>query len=782
MSRSLLHHAAVWFGGAGITILTLAEPSLAQDEAPPAEPLPQEAPPVETAPVEPPRVEAPPVEPDPTQAPASSLGDAPAPLAAVEPRPPLEVTVVGAALPRVPGSLQVIGNKQLERFRYDDPNAIVQQVPGVYVRQEDGVGLRPNIGIRGANADRSKKITLMEDGILFGPAPYSASAAYYFPLMSRMYQVRVVKGPSAIMYGPHTVGGAVDFITRPIPASASGFLDLGIGEYGYNKLHGHVGASTEQLGFLLEGVHLHDDGFKHLPSEADTGSTRNDWMLKLSYDLDPQGTTRNELGLKLAYADEASNETYLGLSDADLRDDPYRRYAASALDRMESHRTSLVLSHNFALHELGLELKTHAYRHDYARIWRKVNRLRGAEISGVLADTEDPTNAAYYAVLTGQEDSATGGDVILIGPNDRTFVNQGIQSVGQLDLRTGGLSQRIEAGARLHYDSIERRHSEDGFLMIEGQLVPEGTPEVITAANEMKTTALALHVSDAVSWRGLTVTPGVRLELIWTDVDDHLAQRSNDAALQAIMPGIGVFYDITDTLGALGGVYRGFSPPAPSASSDAEPEYSVNYELGARFHPGRSRAELIGFYNDYSNLTDVCTLASGCLTDDLDRQFDAGKARIMGLEAFTSHELVLGGVSVPLGFSYTLTHGEFRNTFQSQDPIYGDVESGDEIPYIPRHQLNASFGAETEQLGLIFGLGYVSKMRERAGSGPRDPALSTDEQLWLDAGMRARVLSWLALYGNLRNAFGSQDIVSRRPYGARPNAPRWLQLGAELRF
>lgn len=773
MCRSLIHRVALWFGSASITLLAHASPSLAQ----PAEPAPAEPLPAQPSPAPPPSVE-----PGPSEAPAPPAIAAPAPIPVVEPEQPLEVTVVGAPLPRVPGSVQVISRKQLERFRYDDPNAIVQQVPGVYVRQEDGVGLRPNIGIRGANADRSKKITLMEDGILFGPAPYSASAAYYFPLMSRMYQVRVVKGPSAIMYGPHTVGGAVDFITRPIPASTSGFLDLGIGEYGYNKLHGHLGSSTEQLGFLLEGVHLHDGGFKRLPGEADTGSTRNDWMLKLSYDLDPQGTTRNELGLKLAYADEASNETYLGLSDADLRDDPYRRYAASALDRMENDRTSLVLSHTFGLPELGLELKTQAYRHDYARVWRKVNRFRGAAISGVLADTTDPTNAAYYAVLTGQEDSATGGDVIMIGPNDRTFVSQGVQSVGQLSLRTGELSQRIEAGARLHYDSIQRRHSEDGFLMIGGQLVPEGTPEVITAANEMKTTALALHVSDALTWRGLTVTPGVRLELIWTDVDDHLAQRSNDASLQAIMPGVGVFYDLTDTLGVLGGVYRGFSPPAPSASSDPEPEYSVNYELGARFHPGRSRAELIGFYNDYSNLTDVCTLASGCLTDDLDRQFDAGKARIMGLEAFASHELVLGGLTLPLGLSYTLTHGEFRNAFQSQDPIYGDVESGDEIPYIPRHQLNASFGAETEQLGVIFGLGYVTKMRERAGTGPIDQVVTSDEQLWLDAGLRARVLRWFALYANLRNAFGSQNIVSRRPYGARPNAPRWLQLGAEIRF
>jgi Fe(3+) dicitrate transport protein len=106
-----------------------------------------------------------------------------------------DVIVSGSRPERAAGSAHVLTRRQLERFRRDDPNAIVSQIPGVYVRQEDGVGLRPNIGIRGVNADRSKKITLMEDGVLFGPAPYSAPAAYYFPLMTRMVQVRAVKGP-----------------------------------------------------------------------------------------------------------------------------------------------------------------------------------------------------------------------------------------------------------------------------------------------------------------------------------------------------------------------------------------------------------------------------------------------------------------------------------------------------------------------------------------------------------------------------------------------------------
>ena len=40
----------------------------------------------------------------------------------------------------------------------------------------------------------------------------------------------------------------------------------------------------------------------------------------------------------------------------------------------------------------------------------------------------------------------------------------------------------------------------------------------------------------------------------------------------------------------------------------------------------------------------------------------------------------------------------------------------------------------------------------------------------------------ISVYANLRNVLGGAFIVSRRPYGARPNAPRWLQVGAKLAF
>jgi Fe(3+) dicitrate transport protein len=115
-----------------------------------------------------------------------------------EPAPEDVVIVAGTRSAQMAGAVQVVSEEQLERTEYDDPHAVLRQVPGVFVREEDGTGLRPNVAMRGVNPDRSKKVTLMEDGILFGPAPYSAPAAYYFPMMTRMTPARIAAGVPAI--------------------------------------------------------------------------------------------------------------------------------------------------------------------------------------------------------------------------------------------------------------------------------------------------------------------------------------------------------------------------------------------------------------------------------------------------------------------------------------------------------------------------------------------------------------------------------------------------------
>jgi Fe(3+) dicitrate transport protein len=743
----------------------LPEPPAPPEATPPA---PEATPPAPEA--------TPPLEaPVPEGTPVPETAAAPEP----PPAPKFESVVVGTSEARTSGAVHVIKPEKLQRFEQDDPQAVLQTVPGVYARGEDGFGLRPNVGLRGANPDRSKKVTLLEDGILFGPAPYSAPAAYYFPLITRMQSVRVLKGPSAIQHGPQTVGGSVELITRDIPSTETFGLDLAGGEYVYRKGHGFFGASTERAGFLVEGVHLGSNGFKELDGGGDTGFTRNEWMAKARYWLVPEGPVRQRLQLKLGYSDEGSNETYLGLTDEDFRANPLRRYGASRLDRMEWRRTQLVLSH--VLESGGLAVTTSAYRQDFDRVWRKVNRFRGAPIAEVLADPLSARNAIYYGVLTGQLDSSTSQEALLIGPNDRTFVAQGVQSVARWSTTTGPLSHSLEAGARYHYDSITRRHTEDAFRMVGGALVPEGTATATLADNKDSTHAVSLHVTDAIAWGPLVVTPGVRLEVIRSRSVDRLAGTNQRGALEVLMPGVGVHGALTHSLGLFGGVYQGFSPPAPGQPSAVLPEKSVNYEAGARWMRRSERLEVVGFFNDYANLTDICTFSNGCLDDNLDRQVDAGEAHIHGVEAFAEKTFRPGGgVTFPVTVAYTFTQTRLLESFRSADPQFGQVEAGDELPYVPRHQVFASAGVETTFGGLYVNTTFIDTMREEAGQGEVPAGLKTDPLLTFDVNANWSVTRWGQLYLSARNVLDADAIVSRRPYGARPNAPRTVILGFKL--
>ncbi len=694
--------------------------------------------------------------------------------------PATEVTVHGTRESKTPGSVHVLGEKRLGVFKYDDPTQVLQQVPGVYARGEDGLGLRPNIGLRGVNPDRSKKVTLLEDGIPFGPAPYSAPAAYFFPIMQRMTSVRVVKGPAAIQHGPQTVAGTVEYLTRAIPLGTRAAIDLAAGQYGYGKVHAWAGNGDERLGFLVEGVHLRNDGFKHLASGANTGLAKNEWMAKAFYVLDPDARVRHEFRLKGTYSDETSNETYLGLSTGDFRADPLARYPGSALDRMTWHRTAVALTHVMTASP-ELTLTTTAYRNDFSRAWRKLNRFRGADIFEVLADPDTPRNAVFASVLRGQ-DATTSQETLFIGPNERVFVSQGIDSRTRWRPTTGPLSHKIEYGVRLHQDLVDRRHTEDGFVMTGGTLRPEGSPTVTTAFNQARTEALALHAIDALTFDALTVTPGVRVEVVRTTATDKKAGTREAALNHAILPGAAVFYGVLPSLGVLAGVHRGFSPPTPESARDGA-ELSVNYEAGARFVRGRARAEVVGFYNDYSNLTDYCTESSGCAATGLDRTFSAGAARVYGLEAYVLHDVpVVSGISLPLTGAYTATRSEFLTSFRSGDPILGQVREGDEIPYVPRHTLNASVGVDAKVVLAAVAVNWVSAMRETAGSAPLDQVMATDGFVTLDASATWRPLRWLSVYANLRNLTDEQAIVSRRPFGARPNAPRWAQLGVKATY
>lgn len=695
------------------------------------------------------------------------------------------VTAPRLDLKRVAGSANAISEQELERFEYQDVHRVLEKVPGVYLRGEDGFGLRPNIGLRGANSDRSSKVTLMEDGILFAPAPYSAPAAYYFPLMNRITALEVYKGPAAVRFGPNTVGGSVNIRTREVPKDgAQGVLDAALGLETFGRAHGAVGYGTERAGILIEGIHARTDGFKQLDGGGDTGFNKNELMLKARYATPADAAVHQSLDLKLGYANEDSRETYLGLTDEDFARTPMRRYAGSQNDRMTWGRTSAQLTYGLRPSR-AVELAITGYRNDFSRAWTKLNRFRrGPELSSIL-EYPQGQSAILAAILRGQEDSSIPDEALMVGTNDRRFVSQGLQADGVWRPEEGEtLSHLVRFGARLHYDRIERIHSEDAYLMRGGALEPEGTDTLLATRNFGATTALSLFAVDELVWDRLIVTPGVRAEVVQTRFQDLLGDATGERRDVVLLPGVGALYHLGEAWSALVGVHRGYSPAAPApADHAASAEFSVNYEAGGRYEKKGTRGELIGFFNDYSNLTGECTFSTGCPDDLLNRQFNAGRVHVYGLEAMAGHQFALPlGTQVQLTGTYTLTLSRFLTSFESANPQFGEVEPGDALPYVPTHQGSFSATVLGHRWSATVSTTYVGEMREQAGQGPIPDRERLPQHAIIDLAASFSPVEDGDIYATVENLLNTPYLASRRPFGARPGRPLFVQLGYRHRF
>lgn len=684
-----------------------------------------------------------------------------------------------------PGARAELTTEQLERDEYDDLHKVLGGIAGVYVRDEDGYGLRPNIGMRGAAADRSAKITLMEDGVLSGPAPYSAPAAYYVPIATRMARIAVSKGPSAIVYGPATVGGAIDMISEPIPGERGGYLDVAGGSDRYAKLHARAAERQRRWGVMAEYLHFQTTGFKELDGGGDTGFAKDDASLTAKLTSEPSAHDFHALQLRAIYGRETSNETYTGLTDADFASAPQRRYRASQLDQMNWDHVTMRADHRV---DLGLRtrIETTAYRHWFHRAWGKVDGFVGMrDFYGLLANPKAGANALYSSILTGATDSTSPEEQLVLGTNDRRFVSQGIQTRFGAERTTGALAHHLDAGVRIHFDRADRRRFEDGYDMVSGELVRSDRLRQHVLDTRAETIALALHAEDKVIWRRLEVTAGLRLELIDFRFLDRLgaAQREGDYAV--VIPGGGVEYHLTDRASVLAGVHRGFVPVAPSAAADVRPESSVNYEAGARWRDRFLSADLIGFFSDYANLKGSCTLSSGCVETQEGQEFNGGRVHVYGAEAQIGAELPVAKrarLSIPLALAYTYTHSAFLHAFESELAGWGEVEENDELPYLPAHQLAVTAGVKHPRGEVDVTVRYRGESRDVAGQGPIPDDVRADPLLTFDVSAHARLHPWAELYATVSNLLDEQVIISRRPYGARPNPPRMIAIGYKARF
>lgn len=688
------------------------------------------------------------------------------------------------------GSAYYISPEEIRRLGYTDINRMLKAVPGVNMYEEDGFGLRPNISLRGTKAERSERISIMEDGVLAAPAPYSAPAAYYFPNVARMEAIEVLKGSSQVQYGPFTTGGAINLVSTPIPNSFSGKANISYGSKNTFKSHTSVGSSWKHFGYMVEYLRYQSDGFKKYEDHAAKGFKRNDIIAKIRVKTDHVKGVNHALELKFGYADENSDETYVGLSADDFKKTPFLRYAGSQMDKLKTDHRQWVATYLLTFSN-KLKITTNAYYNYFHRNWYKLNDVRAGitskekrSIADVLVDPE--TNIRYFDILTGKTDREE--EALLVRANNRTYRSRGIQTRAEYRFNLNEFFFDLEFGLRYHADEEDRFQWDDSYSMKNKKMVlfMEGihgtNANRVTSAN-----ALAGYLLAKLRYDAWTVTAGLRYEdvdLLKKDYTKEDLARSGKVRIETpnharvLIPGVGLHYQLMPAASVFFGIHKGFAPP--SAELYQKPESSVNMDLGTRVAIGNFRAELIGFYNNYSNMLGSDLAASGG-AGTLE-QFNVGEARVKGAEFLVQYQPLPKNCNVrlPLQVSYTYTDTEIRNSFESHS--WGNVVRGDEIPYIFKHALNMQLGIECKWFYANIGTRYNSDMRTSPGQGTIAEREKVPANLIFDASLNVFVNKYLTVRLNAINLTNRVYLTSRHPAGLRAGHPFGIYAGANVQF
>ena len=671
----------------------------------------------------------------------------------------------------------VVSKSELDQFRYTDIHRIVGRIPGVYISEEDGLGLRPNIGVRGTGSLRMEKLNVMEDGVLIAPAPYASPAAYYSPTAGRMESIEVRKGSTQIKHGPFTTGGSLNYISTSIPTSKLNSVSLDIGSFGKSLMQVRSGDSTGKFAYLIELYSDKMDGFKELDGGGDTGYTKTDFMTKLRYSF----SESHALEFKYSMTDELSDETYLGLTDADYSDNPLRRYRATALDEMDADHSQVMLSYAAKIND-NMSLAIVGYSNDFARNWYKLNKVNGMSLSSITKPTADGWNEFY--LLMDAENSAD--DAYRIKANNREYYSSGVQAV--FNVNAG--NHDVQAGLRIHSDEMDRFQWEDRYGMQNGKLVMTTQATKGSDSNRIDSAeATALFIEDRFTSGDMTVTAGARYEEItvmrddWgkTDPDRSETPSQRKHSMDVVVPGIGIEYAINEFQTVSVGVHKGFAPPGPGTSGvtdkAVDPETSMNTEIGFKSNQGLNSLEFTLFTNSYDNLLGADTAASGGGSDEL---FNGGAVDISGFELYLRRILVDNGrIQMPLELSWTSTNSEFQESF---DGFWGEVSKGDELPYLPDTMIALNLGLNVDKLSANISMKKTSEMRTVAGSGRIAESNATDELTIIDLGLRYALQDNIRLSVGINNFMDDDGIAARRPYGARPTMPRSFSLGVDYTF
>ncbi|MFZ1701197.1 MAG: TonB-dependent receptor plug domain-containing protein [Pyrinomonadaceae bacterium] len=693
------------------------------------------------------------------------------------------------SLGEIPGSIDRIGGRELENARVFNFSEALRKLSGVNVRDEEGFGLRPNIGIRGTNPSRSTKVLLLEDGLPLSYAPYGDNASYYHPPVERYEAIEVLKGSGQIAYGPQTIAGVINYITPNPPQKPTFNFKLEGGNRSFFNGGAGFGGTFGKFGTLLNFNHKRGDG-----SRENTNFKLYDLATKSTYEIN----ARNSLAAKFSVYREDSNLTYTGATEAEFAADPKGNIFKN--DFFYGRRYGFSLQHAAVLTS-KINLTTNFYSNYFSRDWWRQTSNSG-ERPFRLRRPNDLGNPISDADCFSLADlNTTCGN----RGNLRDYLTLGVESRLNISFDLGAVRNETNIGFRIHREN-QNRLGKYGDL-------PTSRDGLLIEHNERKALAYSGFIQHRFIWKDLALTPGIRVENIKYERSNLLfgggAGVTGDTSLTQVVPGFGVAYSGLKKITLFAGVHRGFAPPRvedvvtdAGGIRDLRSELSWNYEVGARTRPFRGVDLAATFFrNDYDNQIVAASIASGTqLTDagkTLQQGFEFTGSVDFGTIFRSAHNLYLRTAYTYLPIAEfrgdrlsTVTSAGTLNTYCPPERRFSAtacVITGNRLPYTPKTLLTSSLGyshptgldafVENVFVGRQFGDDLNAVNPTLNGQIGAVPA-----QSYWNASANYKVEKWHStFFVTAKNIFDRTFIVDRSR-GILPSQPRLLQAGVKVSF
>jgi Fe(3+) dicitrate transport protein len=531
------------------------------------------------------------------------------------------------------GARNVLRREDIEASGADSVAEAVRQLPGIQVPENNGTGSGDyalNLGLRGLGARLTSQATVLVDGFPLANAPYGQPELSLAPVtLGSVEAVDLVKGGSAVRFGPQNIGGIVNFVTPAIPEELGGKVRLrhsrSLGDGNGNDISGGlaVGASNDAgSGALLMYSGDHGDGYR----EQQRQDIDN---LFLKYQLVTGEGGRLEGNLNYYRAEARLPGPLTG---SEYLEAPFQ--STHSLERFEGDRKAF-----------------------NARYTQQLGAMTEFELSAFVSDSFREIQQTD-GKLNGADSRRTKFEVL-----PRDYLVYGVEPRLSQLFFLGDSEHELGAGYRFVSEtSNERRYRSSGAAGFD----PAGATAKLNRDTKGETQAHALYLDDRIQWGDWDITPGVRLEWVEVSRFNRLNDFEDAVSYSEALPSLAIGYQATQDLrlyananSSFGAV--GFLSLSTEAGSTLEPERARLYELGGRYQ-GAGKAEGLAldatlFYIDFDNQIQYDATAK--------KNLNLGASRHQGVELSLGYDfgvLGLDGLSVDAGYAYVdarLDGGEF---------------------------------------------------------------------------------------------------------------------------